>query len=69
MYPGAVSAPNIQSVFIGPIYAKFTLTFPRFAFSTVFLLPAVNLAMRFFILVVFLCHFLSILHKESQGLN
>ena len=77
MYPGAVSAPHIQSVPIGPIYAKFTLTFPLFAFSAVFLLPAVNLAMRFFILVIFLFHFLSILRKyrqtrltaESQGLN
>ena len=64
MYPGAVSAPHIQSVPTGPIYAKFTLAFPLFAFSAVFLLPAVHLAKRFFILVVFLCHFLSIPHSQ-----
>ena len=60
----AVFAPRIQSVLAGRIFAKFTLIFPLVAFNAVFLLAAVNLAMRVFIPEVFPCHLLSIPNYE-----
>ena len=57
--PGAVLAMHIQAVPVGPVFVIFPHVFPREAFNAEFLLPAVSLPMRFFILVVSLCHLLS----------
>jgi hypothetical protein len=50
--PGAVSAMHIQAIRAGPVFVKFTHIFPRKAFDAEFLLAAVKLTMRVFILLL-----------------
>ncbi len=63
------SAPNVQTVFCGAIYAKLALAFPFNALGTAFLLHTPDHAMVFLIAVVFLCHGLLALRRRPPFLR
>ena len=62
-------AINPKSVPSEAIFVKLTFGLPLFTFDAAFLFHTLNRAVCFFIIVVFLCHYLLVLHSQTPLLT